>query len=84
MVSHLLFTGDSLLIARATGKDVGCLKVVVDAYYSIFGQAINLSKSYISISPKTPNAIKEQIKYLLMMREANSVWSYLGLPLSAT
>ena len=43
MVSYILFVDDYLVVAKATVKDVGCLKAILDVYYSISGQARNLT-----------------------------------------
>lgn len=67
VVSHLFFADDCLLVARATVKDVACLKAIFDTYYEISGQSINVSKSQIQISPKTPNYIKTRILHLTHM-----------------
>lgn len=63
-VSLLFFANDFLLVARTTVKDVACLKANLDTYYEISGQAINVSKSHLQISPKMPTNIKIQIIYL--------------------
>ena len=50
-VTHIPFVDDYLLIVKATMKDVGYLKIIVDAYCSISSQAINLEKSQLKITP---------------------------------
>lgn len=63
-------------------KDVACLKVVVNTYYAISGQIVNLSKSQLMISPKIPTNIKNQIRALTHMHPTIEMWRYLGVPIS--
>lgn len=44
-IFYFFFANDCLLVAKATVLDVACLRIIVDAYYNIFRQAINFSKS---------------------------------------
>lgn len=82
VVSHLLFADYYLLVAKATVKDIACLKAIIDTYCEISGQNINVSKSPLQISPKTPNDIKSQIKYITHMNAISRAWKYLGVPIA--
>ena len=54
---------------KATVRDVVCLKAVIEPYCSIFGQAINVAKSHIMISPIVPSPIKAAIKRIMLVNE---------------
>ncbi|XP_010930483.1 uncharacterized protein [Elaeis guineensis] len=43
---------------RATVKDGLCLRILLDAYGDISGQAVNIPKSAMLFSPSTPLAIE--------------------------
>lgn len=62
-------------------KNVACLEVIVHAYCAILDQIINLSKSEIMISPKTPFLIEGQIRTLAQMNSIIGAWKLLGISL---
>lgn len=72
---------DCFLIAKATAKNVGCLKAIVEAYCSTPGQVVNFTKFQLMISPKTLSHIKSQIRSLSQINATSRVWKILGMPI---
>lgn len=62
ILSYIWFTDDCLLITRAMIKDAAYLKVVVDTYHTISGQAVNLSKFQLMISSKVQSISKIKLE----------------------
>lgn len=65
-ISHLLFTDDSLIFARAATAECAHLKSLLDKYSTASGQVINFGKPSILISPNTLSATANLIQIILI------------------
>ncbi|PKA60583.1 Putative ribonuclease H protein [Apostasia shenzhenica] len=77
---HLLFANDVLLCAEADINSVTSLNWALTSYCTISGQKVNVDKSSILFSPKTPRHRRSSIRCCFDMREESN-WTYLGIPL---
>ncbi|KAL0314690.1 UNVERIFIED_CONTAM: hypothetical protein Sangu_2313400 [Sesamum angustifolium] len=79
-ISHLLFTGDTMVFCPANTDTVIHVKHLLDIYRLASGQEINLAKSSIAFSRNTPLAAQHQLAGALGIRLENKHKVYLGLP----
>lgn len=82
-ISHIFFIDDCILVARATIKDAITLLSVLQIYYSISGQAINVARSYVIFSTFVSSIVKHRICTLLNIPQRRRGWKYLGVPLKS-
>lgn len=57
-----------------------CVTRILQRYEAYSGQCINLNKSTITFSSKTPEAISTRVKSLVSIERAGGMDKYLGLP----
>ena len=79
-ISHLLFADDSLILMRADGPNVACLRRVLDDYCTSSSQLVSEAKSSIYFSPNTPVEEKVVICQQLNINTEALNDEYLGLP----
>jgi hypothetical protein len=80
MVSHLLFTDDSLLLFRANRENAETMKNALDLYCRASGQQVNLEKSWIHFAKGCNNATQNEIKGVLQVFNEALSERYLGMP----
>ena len=56
------------------------LQSILRSYGDASGQAINVDKSSLTFSRKTPTELKERVKAILNIQKEGGVGKYLGLP----
>ena len=81
MVSHLLFTDETLIFCGANSEQIANLKYVFTWFEAISGLKINLSKSEIVSIGDVPNI--EDLMQILGCTHSVLLIKYLGLPLGA-
>jgi hypothetical protein len=79
MVSHLLFTDDSLLFFTATRESAQEIKDVLQLYYRASGQQINLDKSSIHFAKGCRQDVRDDIKEILNVQKESLNEKYLGM-----
>ncbi|PKA62730.1 putative mitochondrial protein [Apostasia shenzhenica] len=77
---HFLFADDVLLCAEADVNSAASLNWALTTYCTISGQKVNVNKSSILFSPKTPKHRRSSIRCCFDMREESN-WTYLRIPL---
>ena len=80
IISHLLFTDDSLLLFRATGVESSSIRRVLLTYEMISGQAVNFQKSSIFFRPNVDSSVKNTILTVLGVSSSIDTGRYIGLP----
>lgn len=80
MISHLLFTDDSLVFCRAKKREAENLRKILQAYEDSSGQQINFEKSGLFFSPNTSANDRSTFMNTFGVRQCNNVETYLGLP----
>ena len=79
-VNHLLFADDTMFFVRASHDSAVTLQSILRSYGDASGQAINVDKSSLTFSRKTPTELKERVKAILNIKKEGGVGKYLGLP----
>lgn len=79
-VNHLLFADDTILFCKTNERNCKVLGSILKEYEWSSGQSINLEKSTVTFSSKTPESIKERVKATLGITREGGVGKYLGLP----
>ena len=79
-VNHLLFADDTMFFIRASKEAATNLKNILFSYGEASGQDINVDKSAITFSKRTPAALKSNVKDVLNIQNEGGVGKYLGLP----
>jgi len=79
-LNHLLFADDTMFFLRADKKNSETLRRTLNRYETASGQSINVAKSSITFSHKTPTALKETTKAVLLIQNEGGTGKYLGLP----
>lgn len=67
---------------RATIREAIYLKVMMDGYRTMSGQAINSSKSYATFSPSTSRNVRKMYIFYATSDRKGKIRKYLGMPLS--
>lgn len=80
IVSHLLFTDDSLVFLEATPKYCSNFWDLISCFSKASGLEVNSQKSSLFFSPNTLTDTRNEIKVLLGMNEMDTDVKYLGLP----
>ena len=80
LVNHLLFADDTVFFSSTSIKSCTSLMRILKRYEDCSGQCINLEKSTISFSSRTPEAIMTQVKISVGIDKAGGMGKYLGLP----
>ena len=79
-LTHLLFADDTMFFIKATTSNASTLHAILQQYELASGQLINLDKSSISFSAKTPQETRISVKQTLGIAKEGGVGKYLGLP----
>ena len=79
-VNHLLFADDTMFFCKTNPTCCGALSRILKQYEVASGQCINLAKSAITFSSKTPQEIKRRVKDSLLIENEGGIGKYLGLP----
>jgi len=79
-VNHLLFADDTMFFCKTNPTCCGALSNILKKYELASGQSINLAKSAITFSSKTPQDIKRRVKLSLRIDNEGGIGKYLGLP----
>ena len=79
-ISHLLFTNDSLIFARASVDDCKQLKKVFYCYALASRQVFNYEKSFMFFSGKIPEGQTTTIKDIFQLNIVSRHEKYLRLP----
>ena len=64
-MTHVMYVDDIILFSKATSKDAYDINVVLEKYYSWFGQRISNSKSRVFFSKHTHPSHRRHIKEIL-------------------
>lgn len=79
-VNHLLFVDDTMLFRKSNPASVTALSSILNQYELLSGQRINLLKSTVSFSARTPPEVKARVKQTLGIESEGGIGKYLGLP----
>ncbi|XP_048599212.1 uncharacterized protein LOC125579275 [Brassica napus] len=79
-VNHLLFADDTMMFCNSTSECCLSMLQILQEYEKVSGQMINISKSSITFSVKTPAETKTSAKTILGIQKEGGVGKYLGLP----
>ena len=77
--THLFFADDSLLFFKKDSKTIRNLQLILDWYYSIFGQKINPAKLDLYCSPNMPTKNQESLAQTLQVNLVQNPTKYLGM-----
>lgn len=80
LINHLLFADDTMFFSKTSVKSCETLMTILKRYKSASGQCINVAKSGITFSSKTPLEVKERVKKILGITNEGGIGKYLGLP----
>ncbi|XP_057458292.1 uncharacterized protein LOC130749012 [Lotus japonicus] len=80
VISHHLFADDSVVFARATAEETGCVREILSTYERVSGQVINLDKSTLTCSRNVTDVCLNHLKGLLNVKAVECFDKYLGLP----
>lgn len=79
-VNHLLFADDTMFFCQTSTDSCNKLKSILREYEQASGQKINVDKSSITFSSKTPPETKQTVKEALVIGNEGGSGKYLGLP----
>lgn len=79
-INHLIFADDTMFFSRTDPRSCDTLVAILRRYEEASGQFINLDKSTITFSAKTPGITKRQVREQLQIRGEGGMGRYLGLP----
>ncbi|CAA7023536.1 unnamed protein product [Microthlaspi erraticum] len=79
-INHLLFADDTIFFSKTNPRSCETLCSILKKYEEASGQQINLQKSSITFSRKTPQDIRERVKVPLGINKEGGQGKYLGLP----
>lgn len=79
-ITHLLFADDTMFFCRTDQASCHTLASILKQYEEASGQKINLLKSSITFSSKTPIEVRQRVKECLQIQNEGGVGKYLGLP----
>lgn len=79
-INHLLFADDTMLFCKTSVKNCRALCTILRRYEQSSGQSINLEKSAVTFSSKTPESIRDSVKAMLGIPLEGGLGKYLGLP----
>ena len=78
-VTHVQFADDIIVFGRAEIEEAMELKCLLNKYCQASGQRINLTKSSILYSSKTPFTVRTKISNVMRVDESNTLSKYLGV-----
>lgn len=79
-INHLLFADDTMYFSRTDQRSCAALLEILRKYETASGQSINLAKSSITFSSKTPDEAKRRIREQFRIHNEGGVGKYLRLP----
>lgn len=79
-INHLLFADDTMFFCKSIAVCCKELSQILNKYEQASGQRINLTKSTITFSAKTPAEAKSRVKNTLNITQDGGLGNYLGLP----
>lgn len=79
-LNHLLFADDTMFFCKTNQRSCETLSLIIRRYEEASDQTINLHKSSITSSRKTPQDIRERVKTELGIQKEGGQGKYLGLP----
>lgn len=79
-INHLLFADDTMFFCKTNVRNCETLTGILRRYERSSGQCINLSKSTVTFSSRTPGDIKDRVKRALGIEQEGGMGKYLGLP----
>ncbi|CAA7020450.1 unnamed protein product [Microthlaspi erraticum] len=79
-INHLLFADDTMFFCKTSPQSCETLRTILQKYEDASGQMINLQKSSITFSRKTPQEIRQRVKSTLNIDKEGGQGKYLGLP----
>lgn len=79
-VSTLCFADDTMIFCRATVKEAGRLRLLLDAHAKALGQVINFEKSSMTFGRGVNQGLKNQITSILGVQVVEQHRKYLGMP----
>lgn len=79
-INHLLFADDTVFFSGTGEKSCTSLMRILKRYEDCSGQCINLDKSTITFSSKTPELIMNRVKTSIGIEKEGGMGKYLGLP----
>lgn len=79
-LNHLLFADDTVFFCKSDQDSVSELSRILERYEAISDQSINLLKSAITFSAKTPIVTRRRVKMALNIEGEGGIGKYLGLP----
>lgn len=79
-INHLLFADDTMFFSRTDPRSCAALVRTLQRYEEASGQFINLEKSSITFSAKTPAQTKRRVREQLHILSEGGMGKYLGLP----
>ena len=77
--SHLLFADDSLLFFKKDDKSIENMQLILEWYFSISGQKLNLTKSDLYCSPNMHESDQNSLARGLQVNPIQNPIKYLGL-----
>ena len=80
-VSHLFFTNNLMLFAKASDKGSEAIKDVLDIFCEESGQRMSYEKSCIYFSPNVPTPLKDKIYENSNIQATKNLGKYLGFPI---
>lgn len=69
-----------MFFSKSNPTSVSVLKTILHQYESVSGQSINITKSSITFSARTPPEVKLLVKGVLEIEAEGGIGKYLGLP----
>ena len=82
--SHLFFTDDLVLFAKADQKNFAVIRDVLDSFCDMSGQKVSNQKSRVFFSPNLPAHERERLSDILGFRSTPNQGKYLGFPIKHT
>lgn len=80
LISHLLFTNDSLIFCKANEQQLIFLKNLLKIYEEASGECVNFSKSAITFSKRVSGDKKDFLSNILGVKKVDDFGKYLGIP----
>lgn len=80
-ISYLFFDDDCLIFIRDRTREARQLANIIEQFGKFSGKAINCEKSALTLSPKVPGHVKNEISNILQIKRMALQEKYLGVPL---
>lgn len=82
--SHLFFTDDLVLFAKADKKNCIAIKDAIETFCVLYGQKVSDEKSCVFFSPNISREAREELCSTLGYRSTPALGKYLGFPIKHT